>query len=157
MKKGISPLVATVLLIAFTLSIAGLLGGWLTSLTKSETDTISKGAAITVNCSSAVLDIVDVICSNSSQQLKVAINNLGDVELYDFSIFAAVNGTFYSNSTGGPNSTNTLKTGEQVILVYGCTRTEFCANGASVTKVRVTPGNCPQAWTEHTTAAKCVS
>ncbi len=157
MKKGISPLVATVLLIAFTLSIAGLLGGWLTSLTKSETDTIQQGSDILVNCSSGVIDITDVICTNSSQQLRVAVANLGDVELYDFSVFAAVNNTFYSNSTGGPNSTNTLKTGEQTILVYGCNRNEFCANGATVTKVRITSGNCPQVSQEHTFNAKCLT
>lgn len=150
-------MVATVLLIAFTLSVAGLLGGWLTSITKSETDTISQGATKTVNCSSAILDIVDVLCYNSTQQLRVAINNIGNVELYDFSVFASLNNTFYSNNTGGPNSTNTMKTGEQTILVYGCDKNNYCADGATVTKVRVTPGNCPEAWAERTVNAKCVS
>jgi len=155
MEKGISPLIATVLLIAFTLSIAGLLGGWLTSLTKTETETIEAGAKRTINCTGALLDIVSVICSSSSQQLRIAINNLGQEELYDFSIFASVNNTFYSNSTGGLNSTSTLRTGEQYILVYGCSNTVYCAANATVMKVRVTPGNCPQAWMEQSFNAKC--
>lgn len=154
-NKGISPIVATVLLIAFTLAVAGLLGGWLTSLTKTQTDTIEQGTTKAVNCSSAVIDIVNVICANSSQQLKVAINNVGQNELWDFSVFAAVNNTFYSNSTGGPNSTNTLKLGEQVILVYGCDKNTYCANNALVNKVRVTPGNCPQAYAEKTVNVRC--
>ena len=147
-NKGISPIVATVLLIAFTLAVASLLGGWLTSLTKTQTDTIEQGTSKAVNCSSAVIDIVNVICANSSQQLKVAINNVGQNELWDFSVFASLNNTFYSNSTGGPNSTNTLKLGEQIILVY-------CANNALVSKVRVTPGSCPQAWAEKTVNVRC--
>ena len=155
MKKGLSPLVATVLLIAFTLSIAGLIGGWLTSLTKSQTSTIEQGSTTLINCTSALIDITDVVCSNSSQQLRIAIANLGDVELYDFSAFASINNTLYTNNTGGPNSTNTLRPGQQIILIYGCDRTQFCTNGATLTKVRVSAGNCPQVSLEHTANAKC--
>jgi hypothetical protein len=87
--------------------------------------------------------------------LKVAINNLGDMELYDFSTLVKVNNTLYENSTGGPNSTFPLNPGEQAILIYFCSNTQYCAANATVENVRVSPGNCPTAWTVSTLKRKC--
>ena len=155
MEKGVSPLIATVLLIALTLVIGGLLGSWLTSMSKTQTSTIEKGAEAQINCTSALLDIVDVICSNSTQKLQVVITNLGDIELYDFSVLVTIDNTFYQNSTGGPNSTNPLNPGEQAVLTYFCSNTEYCKGEAVVKSVRVTPSNCPQAYAEKTFSEVC--
>jgi hypothetical protein len=62
-----------------------------------------------------------------------------------------INNTFYLNNTGGPNSTNVLEPGEQEVLVYFCDKDLYCAGEASIDKVRVSPGNCPQAYVEKTT------
>lgn len=155
MRKGISPLIATVLLIAFTLSIAGLLGGWLSSLTKTQTETLEKTSREVVNCTGAIIDIVDVSCSSTNKQFKVTVSNIGSVDMYDFSIFAIINNTQYINSTGGPNSTYPLLPGEQAILAYGCDNTVYCVGNASVGRVRVTPGICPSAWVEESPGIKC--
>lgn len=155
MRKALSPLMAVVMLVAFTLAVSALLGTWFTSMTKTETEIIEKGATEQINCTSAILDVVEVICYNSTQELRVAIHNLGDVELYNFSTLARVNNTFYENSTGGPNSTHPLDPGEQTILTYYCSRTAYCASDATVEWVRVSPSNCPQAWMKKTVSVGC--
>jgi len=155
MRKGISPLVATVMLIAITLAVSALLGSWFTSTIRVETEIIGENAAKQINCSSAILDIVDIICSSSNQSLKIALANQGNIELYNFSVLVKMNNTFYDNSTGGPNSNDPLNPGEQTILTYYCSNVVFCGANKTVDKVRISPSNCPQAWTETNVKKTC--
>ncbi len=155
MRKGLSPLVAVVLLVALTMAVFGLIASWMTSTTKTQTEMIEKSAKKEINCSSALLDIVSVICSSSNQQLKIGIHNTGDISLYDFSMITKINNTLYQNSTGGPNSTNPLGPGKQIILTYFCNSTTYCKQNATVQSVRISPGNCPQAWVEESPGITC--
>ena len=152
MKKALSPLMASVMLIAFTMAVAALLGTWFTSMTKTETELIEEGAKKQINCTSALLDIVDVKC-NSSGELKIAINNIGLNELYGFSVFAKINNTFYQNSTGGPGLTSPLDPGGQTILTYYCPA--VCIANATVETIRIGTSNCPQIWVEETADVTC--
>jgi len=155
MKKALSPLLATVMLIALTLSVVGLLGSWFVSMSRSQMEEIEERGETQIECTNALLDIVQVICSNSTEKLKIAINNIGQIDLYDFSTFVEVNNTFYQNSTGGPNTTDVLSPGEQAILVYHCDNNLYCSGGAIVGKVRVSPGNCPQVYVEENVGVTC--
>jgi flagellin-like protein len=155
MKKGLSPLIATVMLIAITLATSALIGAWFTSTIKVETEIIGESATKQINCTGALLDIVDVICSSTNQSLKIALTNLGYIELYNFSTIVKINNTFYDNSTGGPTSTDPLNPGEQIILSYYCSNT-ICIGNKTVEKVRVSPYNCPQAWTETNVRKTCI-
>ena len=150
-----SPLIATVMLIAITLGVSALLGSWFTSITKTQTEIIEETATKQINCTGALLSITDVICSSTNQQLKIAINNLGDIDLYEFSTLVKLNNTFYENNTGGPSLANPLKPGEQTILVYPCSNTLYCASNATVENLRVSPSNCPGAWTVSTDRKTC--
>ena len=154
MKKGISPLLATVILIALTLAVAALLGSWFTTVTRTQTDIIEKDITTQINCTSALLEITDVTCSGSDDNIKVTITNLGYESLYNFSTLVIINNTYYLNSTGGPNSTNLLKPGEQAILSYYCDNTTYCVNGINVGKIRVTSHVCPDRYAEKTFADK---
>ena len=49
--KGLSPLVATVLLIAFTIAVAGIVSIWLTGFTTNQTQDVTAKANIEVTCS----------------------------------------------------------------------------------------------------------
>lgn len=151
MTKGVSPLIATVLLIAFTLSIAGLLGSWLSSMTKTQTENIGKSTVDVINCTNAILDIFQIACINST--LRVTISNIGSNTMFGFSTFAQIDSNQYINNTGGPNSTSPLMPGEQTVLVYGCQ--SICSNGTTISRVRVTPSNCPSSWTEKSTSITC--
>ena len=155
MRKGISPLLATVVLVALTISVAALLGSWFASTARMQTEMIEEDIKPLVNCSSALIDISDVLCSNATQKIQIAVVNLGDIELYDFSVVVTVNNTFYQNNTGGPNSTDPLNPGEQAILTYFCDRTQYCAGDATITKIYVSPANCPQAYMEKTLNVGC--
>jgi len=149
MKKGISPLLATVILIALTLSVAALLGSWFTSITRTQTTMIEETATKQINCTAALLDIVDVTCSGNNDNIKVTITNLGhDISLYNFSTLVTINNTYYLNNTGGPNSTDPLNPGEQAILSYHCDNTTYCVNGVKVEKVRVSSYICPDKYAE---------
>jgi len=156
MKKGISPLLATVILIALTLAVAALLGSWFTTVTTTQTDIIEEHITKQVNCSAALLQITDVLCSGRTSNIKITITNLGhDVELYNFSTLVIINNTYYLNNTS-PNITDTdpLNPGEQAILSYYCDNNTYCASGVGVGKIRITPYNCPNAFAEKTFADK---
>lgn len=146
---------ATVMLIGIVIAVTALISSWFVSMIRSQQEEIEEGGEKQIECINAQLDIVGVICSNSTEKLKVTIHNLGGIDLYDFSTFAEVNNTFYQNSTGGPNSTNVLAPGEQVILTYHCDKDDYCAGDAKVTTVRVSPGNCPQSYVEENFDVTC--
>jgi len=149
--KGLSPLMATVMLIAFTLAVAALIGSWVTSMVKTETNIVESGATEQINCSAGILDIVSVICASGAPgNVTIAIQNLGMIDLYDFSAVFKINSTLhtngtYSNSSVAPNSTDPLGPGEQFILSYSYTTTN-----ATISSIRIAPRNCPQAYAEDT-------
>jgi len=155
--KGVSPLIATVLLIAFTLSIAGLLGGWLSGLTKTQTETLEKSSQETMNCTGSVLNIVNVLCGNTTpggpNTLRIVLANEGNNALYGFSTFAQIGSNQYINSTGGPTASSPLYPGDHVSLEYVCSNA--CEDGKQITKIRVSPSNCPTAWAEKILSVTC--
>jgi flagellin-like protein len=153
MEKGLSPLMASIILIALTLTVAAFLGSWLTSMTKSQTGTVERGGEKLINCTNARLDIAAVSCSNPQGQLKIAVTNIGQFELYNFSIFVKLGPNFLSNSSY-PGIGN-LNAGEQIIFTQPCSKTTECINGTVVNLVRITPGNCPQSFTEETFDVTC--
>jgi len=147
---------ATVLLLALTLAVGGILGSWFVSMSRTEMGTVGEKLTEQINCTGS-LDIVKVTCNTSADELKVVVHNIGtDIILYDFSTFALINNVPYTNSTSGPSSASPLGAGEQTILTYACSDT-YCPVNATVNKVRVSPGNCPKGWIEITPNAKCVT
>lgn len=150
--KGISPLMAGVLMIAFTLAVAAIIGSWLTSISRTETAEVETGFRTTINCSKGVIDIVDVTClaSAPNEELTVAINNVGDVDLDDFSLSGKINvGGLFANAT---SYNLTLGRGQMGLLKY--TFNNLTYNG-TVKTVRVTAGNCPSVWAEISDPATC--
>ncbi len=76
-KKGISPLIASVLLIAFTLSIGAFLSTWLQDITKRQTtETIENSKP---ECQFAALNIQSAIFSNGTtpKKLRIDVENTG--------------------------------------------------------------------------------
>lgn len=88
--KGISPLIASVLLIAFTLGVALIIGTWLTSVSKSSTETVGGQFGQEVNCSKVILDIVDALCHGTTN-VTVTLQDIGSISL--------TNPTFYFKTT----------------------------------------------------------
>jgi len=156
LKKAISPLMATVILLALTLAVGGILGSWFVSMSRTEMSVIEEKMIEQINCTGA-LEIVLVTCNITTNELKIVLQNIAnDINLYDFSTFALINSIPYTNSTGGPNSTHPLGPGRQDILTYGCGDT-YCPGNSTVSKVRVSPGNCPKGWLEIDADVACVA
>jgi len=78
--KGVSPLVASVLLIAFTVAIATIIMGWMGTFTRETTSTISNRTTEAVDCASASINIDDVYISgsgSSSATARAIVRNTG--------------------------------------------------------------------------------
>jgi len=71
--KGISPLIAAVLLIAFTVAVGGIISLWLTSFSRTTTSAVQSSTEKQVKCASTVLEITSVSTSDN----KVVVTNLG--------------------------------------------------------------------------------
>jgi flagellin-like protein len=134
--KGISPLIASILLIAFTLTVAVIIGGWLTSISSQQTSNIGGTANQTVTCSKAVIAIVSVPNNNT-----VIIQNQGQIDLSgNFTVSCGTN----------------ITTSSSVSLVRG-SMASLTSSGCkdSGNKVRISSNICPSVYSECTYGTDC--
>jgi flagellin-like protein len=87
MRKGISALISVIMLIAFTMVVAGILAGWATQF-------VTQSRSELQFCSKAQLLIQRAYYDNSTNTLTLALFNTGDVPLNGFSVRLT-----YSNET----------------------------------------------------------
>ncbi len=79
MLKGVSPLIAAVLLIVFTVAIGAVVLNWMTEYTKGTTEKAGTDTSTTVECAKQILDIVDVKIDNDGN-VTVFLQNLGSAD-----------------------------------------------------------------------------
>lgn len=77
MRKGISPLIATIMLIAFTMVVAGIIAGWATQF-------VTQSRSELQFCSKAQMLIQRAYYANGT--LTLALFNTGDVPLNGFAV-----------------------------------------------------------------------
>ncbi len=77
--KGVSPLIATILLIAFTVGIAGIIITWLSGYASTTTGIISSSSDKTVTCLSGSVNLKNLIYKNP--RLSGTIVNNGQIAL----------------------------------------------------------------------------
>ena len=75
-RKAISPLIAVVLLVVFTIGIGIIVSSWLSSYTKSTTESAGTASSEVVSCAKQIIDITDVRGTNDGG-LKVRVTNIG--------------------------------------------------------------------------------
>ena len=78
--KGISPLIAAVLLIAFTVAIATLIMGWFSSFTRTTTTAVSNSTTQAINCADARVSIRDIYLQSTggaTGSANVIVENTG--------------------------------------------------------------------------------
>jgi len=115
MRKGVSPLIASVMLIAITVSLAILIMGWFGNLTKSTTDTVANRTTETVSCTSARVSIESVYLSpGTAGSARIIVKN-GDSRPIGINSVQLYNRTGNNFSTGF--STGTLDAGA-IYTVY---------------------------------------
>lgn len=111
-RKGISPLIAAILLIAFTITVATFLASWSTSFARTQTEEFERaGKEITAECQYANLQIETAIFDDSDEKVVAVVWNMGKTELSNFQFLV-----YYSEvniSTLTPTDANkTLSTGD---------------------------------------------
>ncbi|UCG95410.1 MAG: hypothetical protein JSV92_05250 [archaeon] len=137
--KGISPLIATILLIAFVIAVGGVLSGWLISFSRESTEEARVRGETDIKCSYAGLYISDATCNSTDPgKLTLITENTGSEDLTDFSITV-----IYDNNTAftlqvTPGST-TLSPGD-VQAFYNNTDIGDCND---IAEVIIKSNTCP--------------
>lgn len=86
MRKGISPLVAAVLLIAATMSIAGILSYWTTSYVRTQTKQFENQTTAS-ECNFADFKIYQCVYNSSAQRVNLILENIKTVELKELKLY----------------------------------------------------------------------
>ena len=96
MRKGISPFIASVLLIAFAIAVAGVYGGWFQSFIKNITGTVEEKEEKRVECIYGGIALDDVQYDNTSGNgyLTGTIENIDIIPLGNIDLEI-----FYDNAT----------------------------------------------------------
>jgi flagellin-like protein len=78
-RKGISPLIATILLIAFTVSVAAILGMWIPTFTKEHTEEIGGQAGRELYCAYGGVSVSQLQFCNDRLSGILRNTNLVDI------------------------------------------------------------------------------
>ena len=120
--KGISPLIASVLLLAFTMSISMIVMGWFSSFTRVTTENVSYSSTQAVSCSAASVSIERVYVTGTSASIIVKNDGFSNLNITGV-IVNSTGGTCLSSSvylTKG-NITSLTLTGCYGITAVSCT------------------------------------
>ena len=112
--KGISPMIATVFLIAITVAVGGILSVWLTGLASTQTTTTGSEAEKQILCARSILTVSDVTShfntTAGGDSFNVTVTySYGTEDLYYFN-FTFIDNTRQSFTTTPVNTTNFNKT-----------------------------------------------
>jgi len=103
MNKGVSPLIATVLLIAFTIAVGGIISVWLTSFTTTTTQTVGKQSETQILCGTGGIQLSNV--GYCSSYITGYITNTGSISLGSITFTVLYSNAsremFYANYSGG--------------------------------------------------------
>ncbi|MBI2578156.1 MAG: type IV pilin [Candidatus Aenigmarchaeota archaeon] len=125
--KGVSPLIATVLLIAVAVLLASTISTWVTGLTKDQSVTLTNRSTEITECAGKNMRIEDVYLDFTANISRVNVRNTGQV---DETIVSA----FLLNQQGVNTTLNstlpvTLKKGEMKTIQFFINGTiTACAN-----------------------------
>lgn len=81
-RKGISPLATAILLIAITMTVAGLIAYWAVSFVNRTEEENTEDL-----CRTAGFKIYSCTYLSDSQKLNLILENQGDIELRDLNVF----------------------------------------------------------------------
>ena len=128
--KGVSPLIASVLLIAITMTLAAILASFVSSYTQQQLSSLPSCVGGTITFATA--DYPDLIAGEI-----VAVIDVGSVELSSFRIESI-------NSTGDVNTVTATGATSISAGSSGTIRADFSGKGAAIgDDTRVVAGNCP--------------
>jgi len=156
--KGLSPIIAVVLMIAITVAVGVMISSWITHWVSSRTSQASSACVTSTNyrIDSATFDYSD------TKNMTIIITNLGSVELYGFSV-QMLNGTNVEvyNSTDpklsiSPNitETNPLKEQRSAVIIINMAGGYHSSLGNTADQIKVLNKACPTFSAETLTITK---
>ena len=132
MKKGISPLISVVLLIALSIVISTIIMTWSTTLVKTQEDIIENKTKTAVECASADINIDSVYLDFTSNISRVNVRNSGQVDYQIISVSLVSDSgksCIYSNATNLTTAPISLSKGEITTIEFNLTNViNTCAN-----------------------------
>ncbi len=146
--KGISPLIASILLIAFTVAVGGLVSLWISGYAKTQTTQVSQSSNDQIACTSVMsVSTYNPIFANTSIGVRVS---------YDYGTLNLSNPIV--SLTCGANTTST-SLGTWIVpgqLIAGNVSNTACSALSSITIVRAV-ANCtgPSTGIIYTRTADC--
>lgn len=98
-KKGVSPIIASVLLLAVSISVVGIFSGWAPNLVQGVTDQTENNTYETLSCNEAGIEIRSAFYDTNSGDLTVSIRNTGPENLPNVSVVAYTDDQTIINQT----------------------------------------------------------
>ena len=80
-RKAVSPLIATVILIAMTVALSTLIGGWVSQMARDRSDQITNQSETQLACSYGDVYIEDVTYDCADNNLTLVVRNTGGTAL----------------------------------------------------------------------------
>ena len=132
--KGISPLVASVLLIAITMSVAGILAFWVSSFTSQTLPKMNR----TEECRFSNFEIVSCSIDRFTGNLSFILRNVGQYDILDLAVYV-----FTTDNTISPKVSlnSSLSIGEYKSFILSNSSTNVPAEKFS--KLVITT-SCPE-------------
>lgn len=130
-SKGVSPLIAAVLLIAATMTLAGVLAWWASSYVKNNIPTLN---ATQQACRNSDFKIYQCSYSSSSSQITLVLSNIGSVTIKNFNAFVF-------DASGNPGSAIPL-TGS--VDPMGFKSYSVGNVPSNFTRILISPDICPE-------------
>ena len=138
MRKGISPLIAAVILIAFVVAVAGIASTFFSGFTKQQQVQVQEKGESTVECALAVVSIdPDTVSNTSVTNVRFVLENTGTVDLTGLKVV-----TFNATATV-TDSTPTPTTISKSDIVTMSADSIVLDGIVGLTKIRVTTTTCP--------------
>ena len=109
-KRGISPLIATVLLLGFTIALAAVIINWGQTFTKDIQTQTEQTSTIKITCANEVSFDISTACFTGSN-LKVIVKNEGtkDIDKFAYRVYSSPTASVITGSLDDPSLQTDLK------------------------------------------------
>lgn len=134
--KGISPLVASVLLVAITMSVAGILAFWVSSFTGQTLPQINRTAE---ECRFSNFEIWSCSFDSTTETLTFTLHNIGSYDILDLQLFIV-----YNDSTVSPLIKLNEKLGRAEYKSFVRTASQMNVSTSGFAGIIVGSGVCPE-------------
>ena len=103
-RKGISPLIAAVLLIAITISVGVLVSRWSSVFIKQQTDTVTSDSSSKIKCQNAALRTTSGQVNSTTTNVTLTGENTGSIDLTDLQFNIVLSNGTTINSVASPGN-----------------------------------------------------